>query len=78
MRLPEPAGGAWISMSMLILSQAALYVSQVLDGSLQVFVPANEELSSLVIQASRECAFSGSSIRGTPEAGACFRIPERK
>jgi hypothetical protein len=34
MRLPEPAGGAWISMSMLILSQAALYVSQDLDGGL--------------------------------------------
>jgi hypothetical protein len=48
------------------------------DEGLQVFVPANEELSSFVIQASRECAFSGSSIRGMPEAGACFRIPERK
>jgi hypothetical protein len=48
------------------------------DEGLKVFVPANEELSSFVIQASRECAFSGSSIRGMPEAGACFRIPERK
>jgi hypothetical protein len=39
---------------------------------------ANDELSSLVIHASLEWAFSGNSIRGIFETGACFLTAERK
>lgn len=43
-----------------------------------VLLPLKDELSSFVIQASRECAFSGNSITGIPKSGACVLTPARK